>query len=76
MAALAIIWRNPKRVQNRLRCSQQEQADGRTIYTVQQLLSHERDIWVNTSVFEVIRAGQMVQTGQPVTRGWRFGVNW
>jgi hypothetical protein len=76
MSTLAIIWRNPNPVRNRLRCSQQKQAGGRTTYIVQQLLSGERNIWVNTSILEVIGGRQTVQTDQPVARGWRFGLSW
>jgi hypothetical protein len=76
MATLAIIWRNPNHVQNRLRCSQQRQAGDRATYIVQQLLSGERNIWVNTSIFEVICGRQTVPTDRPVARGWRFGLGW
>jgi len=54
MATLAIIWRNPKQVRNRLRWSQQGQTGGRTVYIVEQLLSAERNVWVNASILEVI----------------------
>jgi len=54
MAALAIVWRNPEKVGNRLRYLPQGQMSDRTTYIVQQALSVEGDVWVSTSVLEVI----------------------
>lgn len=54
MAALAIVWRNPEKVGNRLRYLPRERMSDRTTYIVQQALSREGDVWVNTSVLEVI----------------------
>jgi hypothetical protein len=76
MSSLAIIWRNPKQVRNRLRWSQQEQPGGRTLYVVQQLLPAGQDVWVNAAVFEVIRGRQTVAAPQQHTRAWRFGFSW
>ncbi|HXZ39472.1 MAG TPA: hypothetical protein VEG68_01940 [Terriglobales bacterium] len=76
MAALAIVWRNPKQVRNRLRWSQQGQTGGRTVYTVEQLLSAERDVWVNASVLELICGRQTVRAFQGEPRRWRFGFGW
>jgi len=75
MAALAIIWRNPKQVRNRLRWSQQGQTGGRTVYIVEQLLSAERNVWVNASILEVI-SGRTVPACQVESRRWRLGFGW
>jgi hypothetical protein len=76
MATLAIIWRNPKQVRNQRRCRQQEQIGGRTLYVVQQRLSDERDIWVNTSTFFEVISNRGVPTSEPQTRKWHFGLGW
>ena len=74
MAALAIIWRNPKQVRTRLRWSQQAQIGSRTVYIVQQSLSSERDVWVNASVLELIR--RPVSTPDSDARRLRVGFGW
>jgi hypothetical protein len=75
MAALAIIWRNPTQIRHQLRWSQQAQIGGRTVYIVQQLLSAERDVWVNASVLEVVR-GREKSALHCEPRGWRFRFGW
>jgi hypothetical protein len=75
MATLAIIWRNPKQVRNRLRWSQQGQTSGRTVYMVEQLLSAERNVWVNASILEVI-PGRTIPACQYEPRRWRLGFGW
>jgi hypothetical protein len=72
MAAMAIIWRNPKPVRHHLRWSQQAQIGGRTVYKVEQLVSPQRDVWVNASVLELIRKTEQVPTSQPEPGRWRL----
>ena len=72
MAAMAIIWRNPKPVKHHLRWSQQAQIGGRTVYMVEQLLSPERGVWVNASVLELIRKPEKVSTPQHEPGRWRL----
>ncbi|HXZ32144.1 MAG TPA: hypothetical protein VEH30_07675 [Terriglobales bacterium] len=60
MATLAVVWRNPQKVQNVVRCSRQARTKGRDVYIVQQLVSVERNLWVNTAAFEVISSHQAV----------------
>jgi len=74
MAAMAIIWRNPKQVRHHLRWSEHAKIGGRTVYIVEQLLSAERDVWVNASVLEVIRG--RVTTPQSEPRPWRLRLGW
>lgn len=70
MARLAIVWRNHEKVQNRVRCLPQARTSGRSIYTVQQLLSVERNLWVNSAVFEVICHPRAVRAvAKPTRRG-------
>ena len=71
MGSMAIVWRNPNRVHHRLRWIQQKQPEGRSIYIVQQLISRERDTWVNTTVLELTHAPAQ-PASQPAHR-WRFG---
>jgi hypothetical protein len=72
MAAMAIIWRNPKQVRHHLRWSQQAQIGSRTVYMVEQLLSPERDVWVNASVLELIRKTEKVAAPQHEPGRWRL----
>ncbi|MBV8051731.1 MAG: hypothetical protein JOZ80_11120 [Acidobacteriaceae bacterium] len=72
MAKLAIIWRNPRKVSNQLRYLPQAQTGHRGIYVVQQLLSRERGVWVNSSVLEVISREATSRTEQPAPL-WRLG---
>lgn len=74
MAAMVIIWRNPKQVQHHLRWSQQAEIGGRTVYIVEQLLSAERNVWVNASVLEVIPGRLPTLHSEP--RSWRLGFGW
>lgn len=64
MAAMGIIWRNPKPVRHHLRWSQQARIGGRTVYIVEQLLSAEQDVWMNAAVLEVIRKPEQVPQGK------------
>jgi len=73
MAGLAIVWRNSKKVDTRVRCSQRTEINGRSIYNGQQLLSAEHDLWINTAVFEVIRGRRGTRTIPEPVRGLRFG---
>ena len=72
MAALAIIWRNPKQVRHHLRWSEQAQIGSRTVYIVEQLVSAERDLWVSASVLEVTRKPEQVPRGTPGR--WRLAL--
>jgi hypothetical protein len=75
MVGLAIVWRNPAKVHNRLRCSPPAKIGDRTVYSVQQLLSQERDLWVNTCLLEVVHSHEPLSTGQR-SRTWRYSVGW
>jgi len=74
MPAMAIIWRNPKKVRHHLRWSAEADIGGRTVYIVEQLLSAERDIWVNASVLEVIPG--RVPTPHSEPQPWRLRFGW
>lgn len=76
MSSLAIIWRNPKHVRNRLRWSQQKLEGGRSLYIVQRSLSADQDVWVNSSVFEVISGDPTRAANNASGRPWRFGFGW
>lgn len=73
MPTLQIVWRNPNKVQNRLRYSSQTHTGDRHLYTVQQMLSEAHDVWVNTSVLEVISRPPTPPTQQGVAHRWHFG---
>jgi hypothetical protein len=73
MTGLAIIWRNPKQVRNQLRWAQQSMAGGRSRYLVQQSLSTEQEIWVNSSVFKVISGGLPHLSSQQAGTPSHFG---
>jgi len=73
MAKLEIVWRNPSKVKNRLRCSPQTKLGDRKLYMVQQLLSGVHDVWVNTSVLEVVSRRLPVRTQQDSAPPWRLG---
>jgi hypothetical protein len=72
MAAMAIIWRNPKQVRHHLRWSQQAQIGSRTVYIVEQLLSPDRDVWVNASVLEVVRKPEQVPAYHREHASWHL----
>jgi hypothetical protein len=55
MPELKIVWRNPIRVRHRLRWRRQKQAGATNLYVVQQLTRPEDDVWINSSVLELIR---------------------
>jgi len=71
MATLQIVWRNPNKVQNRLRYSTQTQVGDRKLYRVQQLLSGVHDIWVNASTLELI-SRPTPRSQQSLARLWHF----
>jgi len=73
MAKLEVVWRNPNKINNQLRCSPRTDIRERKLYTVQQLLSGAHDIWVNTSVLEVISRPPTPRTPQGLARHWHFG---
>jgi len=73
MSRLAIVWRNSKKVDSRVRCSQRAEINGRSIYNGQQLLSAEQDLWINITVFEVICGRRGARTIPEPARGLRFG---
>lgn len=73
MAVFAIVWRNPNHVTNRLRWSEHAQIGSRTVYVVEQLLSAERDVWVNASIIEVIRGRDNRPAPHHQKPRWRLG---
>jgi len=72
MARFEIVWRNPNQIKNQLRYSPQSNIGDRKLYTVQQLLSGVHDIWVNTSVLEVVSRRPAQPTQPRLPRLWHF----
>jgi hypothetical protein len=72
MAKLEVVWRNPNKIKNQLRYSPQTKVGERNLYTVQQLLSGEHDVWVNMSVLEVISRPSAPRPQPSLARLWNF----
>lgn len=78
MATLAIVWRNPNRVQRRLRWSQQPPG---SFYLVQELISAAENLWTNIAAWELIprcpRAPRHEAKAEAATRKtWRMSSEW
>ena len=59
MASLAVVWRNPNRVQRRLRWTQVRRNANRSLYLVLESVSARNSTWQGLPTLEVIRGGNV-----------------
>ncbi len=74
MERLAVVWRNPKRVQHQWRWRQIQNRSNLNIYVVEELVSAKNDFWVDSTALELIRTARPRRPQEAGQRSWTFGL--